>query len=154
MDDATKYIIEKVDFIADKVVKHDEKIDFIAEKVVKHDKQIDFIVEKAAKHDEQIDLIAEKTMEHDGLLLAHGKQLDLIAMKVVEHDEQFDGIRREMFTKDDGRRLTEAIEGLTTIIKNMQEDHTFRLEWIKRLQNELEIHRAEIDKLKAVVGMS
>jgi len=56
-----------------------------------------------------------------------------IIEKLLEHDREFIAIRREM--KDGFNKVNETLEQLVTIVKKIQEDHVFALEWLKRLQD-------------------
>lgn len=80
---------------------------------------------------------------------------DKIIEKLLEHDDQLREIRETMFTKADGERMLQAIDGLTQMVKKIHEDHVFALEWLKRLQDRvdqqeerLKAQEEEIKKLK------
>ena len=73
---------------------------------------------------------------------------DKIIMAVLDLGERIKQIQEEMMTKADGRRIQDVLEGHTTIMKNIQEDHTFAIEWVKRLQDRVDEQEKEIKYLK------
>ncbi len=73
------------------------------------------------------DKIIHKLAEHDD-------QFDKVIMKLVEHDERMDRIETNMVTKADNQRVLDILDGIAKICRNIQEDHIFGVEWIKRLQ--------------------
>ena len=80
---------------------------------------------------------------------------DKVIQKLVEHDERLDRIEKNMVTKDDYKKHTELLESIVTIVKKTQEDHSFSIEWVKRLQSQVDHqeqgsrkHEDEIHKIK------
>lgn len=88
------------------------------------------------------DRIINKLSEHD-------KQFDKIIVKLIEHDERMDRIEANMVTKADNQRVLDLLEGIATICKRIQEDHLFAMEWIKRLQSQVDQQESDIRKIKA-----
>lgn len=78
---------------------------------------------------------------------------ELIVKKLIEHDEQLSYIRQNMFTRDDGRKMMDILEGIATVVKKIQEDHTFAIEWLKRLQTQVERQQEDIQKIKVRLQM-
>jgi len=68
--------------------------------------------------------------------------------KLLEHDDRFDRIERNLASKDDVRQMTDLLEGIATVCKNIQEDHTFAMEWVKRLQSQVERQEEDIRQIK------
>ncbi len=73
---------------------------------------------------------------------------DKIIMAVLDLGERVEKMREEMATKSDIRAVRDVQEHHTTIMKNIQEDHTFSIEWLKRLQDSTDKHSDEIQMLK------
>lgn len=69
-----------------------------------------------------------------------------IVQKLVEHDDRLDRIEQTMATKDDINRLTGSIENLTTVVKQVREDQLFIIEWIKRLQSQIDDQQKVINQ--------
>lgn len=88
------------------------------------------------------DKIITKLAEHD-------EQFTKVIVKLIEHDERFERIEGSMFTKEDGRKMMDILEGIATICKRIQEDHLFAIEWIKRLQTQVDHQESEIQKIKS-----
>jgi len=71
---------------------------------------------------------------------------DKIIKKLLEHDQNFETLEMKM---DEGfNKVNETLEQIATIMKKIQEYHTFALEWLKRLQNQVERQEQEIIKIK------
>lgn len=79
---------------------------------------------------------------------------DKIITKLLEHDERLERIEENMFTKEDSRKMMELLEGIATVCKNIQEDHVFAIEWIKRLQTKIDQQENEIHAIKARLQMA
>lgn len=73
------------------------------------------------------DKIITKLAEHD-------EQFTRVIVKLIEHDERFERIEENMFTKEEGRKMMDTLDGIAKICKDIREDHLFAIEWIKRLQ--------------------
>ena len=71
---------------------------------------------------------------------------DKIIEKLLEHDQEFITLRQEMKNGFDG--INKTLEQMVTILKKIQEDHVFALEWLKRLQDQVERQENEITKIK------
>lgn len=74
--------------------------------------------------------------------------------EIISLRENVEIIKETMATKDDVRRMTDLLEGLTTIAKRIQEDHVFAIEWLKRLQNQFEKQEEEIRQIKLKLQMA
>lgn len=73
---------------------------------------------------------------------------DKIIKKLIEHDEQLALIREHMVTKDDLRQVTDILEGIATSVKRIEEDHTSVVSWVTRVQERVDSHDREINKIK------
>lgn len=71
-----------------------------------------------------------------------------VAKGFNEVNEKIDSIEDRMATKEDTRGIMEILEGIATIAKKIQEDHTFAIEWPKRLQTQVERQEEEIRQIK------
>ncbi|MEK7516667.1 MAG: hypothetical protein AAB562_03665 [Patescibacteria group bacterium] len=79
---------------------------------------------------------------------------DKVIHKLLEHDDQFRSIRENMATRDDMRKVMDVLEGIATICKNIQEDHVFSIEWLKRIQAQVEKQDEEIRQIKMRLQMA
>ncbi|MBI4281107.1 hypothetical protein HY628_02840 [Candidatus Uhrbacteria bacterium] len=79
---------------------------------------------------------------------------DLIIKKLIDHDEQLLYIREHMVTKGDISKVTELLEWLVTAVKKIQDDHTFAIEWLKRLQDQFDRQDEEIRKIKLLLKLA
>lgn len=71
---------------------------------------------------------------------------DKIIEKLLEHDQEFVIIGKKI---DDGFNGTnDILEQVVTIVKKIEEDHTFSVEWLKRLQDQVERQDREIIRIK------
>jgi len=85
--------------------------------------------------------ILQKVEEHD-------KKFDRLIDIVVDNGERLNRIEEVMVTKTDFRHLVGLIENLATDVKTIKEDHTFAIEWLKRLQDHVERQERDIQTIK------
>ena len=77
---------------------------------------------------------------------------DKIIEKLLEHDQKFEILEKKM---DDGfSRVNDVLEQIVTIVKKIEEDHIFALEWLKRLQDQVERQETKIIKIKQQLKMA
>jgi len=73
---------------------------------------------------------------------------DKIIQKLLEHDEQLSRV----VTKDEfGEFKKETLqnqEEMITILKRLDQERIFTIEWVKRIEKEVEEHHKEIEKMK------
>lgn len=79
---------------------------------------------------------------------------DKIIMAVLDLGDRIDKLREEMMTKAEGRAIQTALEQHTTIMKNIQEDHTFTVEWLKRVQERVDQQEEELQRIKVQLKMA
>lgn len=79
---------------------------------------------------------------------------DKIILKLIEHDEALKEIREHMFTKEESKQLFGALEDITTIIKTIREEQVFSIEWMKRMQDLVDRHEQELQKIKFQLKMA
>jgi uncharacterized protein YjgD (DUF1641 family) len=77
-----------------------------------------------------------------------------IIQKLLEHDEQLEFIRENMATKGDFSRVLTQQEEMITILKRLDEERIFTVEWIKRIEKEVDDHRVEITKMKQLLKVN
>ena len=77
-----------------------------------------------------------------------------VIQKLVDHDEQLSFIRENMATGSDVREIKSVLESLVTIVKKIDEDHTFAVEWLKRLQTQVEKQEEDIRLIKLKLQMA
>ena len=71
---------------------------------------------------------------------------DKIIEKLLQHDEEFKSLRQEM--RDGFNKVNDVLEELVTIVKKILADHVFALEWLIRLQDQVEKQEQESIKIK------
>lgn len=69
-----------------------------------------------------------------------------VAKEIIEIKEDIKDIKATMMTQADKAELLTAIENLTTIVQKIRDDQVFTIEWIKRLQNQVDEQQKTIDK--------
>jgi len=73
---------------------------------------------------------------------------DKIITKLIEHDEALREIKENMATKIDISRVTETLDKAMGILKKLDEDRLFTVEWIKRVEDLVETHSIAIRQIK------
>lgn len=73
---------------------------------------------------------------------------DKIINAILHLSDGIEDIQKEMLTKTEGRSIQDVLESHTTILKNIQEDHLFSIEWLKRLQELIDKQAEGIHFLK------
>lgn len=71
---------------------------------------------------------------------------------ILKDDVQI--IKETMSTKDDIRSMMHLLEGIATVCKKIQEDHVFAIEWLKRLQSQVERQENDIRQIKLRLQMA
>ena len=73
---------------------------------------------------------------------------------VLDLSDQIKAMQEEIFTKKEGREVMDVLGHHTTIMKNIEEDHIFSIEWIKRLQERVDQQDKEIHRIKAQLKLA
>ena len=73
---------------------------------------------------------------------------DKIITEIINLKEEVRLIKEQMFTKADGRKMMEMIEGMTGMVKKVSEDHAASILWLNRLQDKVDKQEAEIMAIK------
>lgn len=81
-------------------------------------------------------------------------QEDKIIQKLIEHDEKLNNITDKMMLKEDSRKIMETLEDIATRVKRIDEDRVFSYQWIKRIEDRMEIHEKDLQKIKAQLLIS
>ncbi len=88
------------------------------------------------------DKILQKISEHDGKLAnilttlsEHNKKLANIAITLSEHDEKLTNIAT-------------VLDGAMTILQRLDQERIFTIEWVRRIEKEVDSHREEINRIK------
>lgn len=79
---------------------------------------------------------------------------DKVIQKLIEQDEQLFFIIGNMATKEDMRHVGDTLEGVAKIAQDIKDDHVFAIEWIKRLQAQVEKQDEEIRIIKLQLKMA
>ena len=116
-----------------------KKVDFIAQKVVGHDNRF----EGVDKHFEQIDLRFVKVDE----------RFDMVIKMLLNHEDRLERIETNMATKDDIRQINQTLDTLVKSNNDLREDHFCGMRWLKRMQEELGWHDSDIKRIKLVLNL-
>lgn len=73
---------------------------------------------------------------------------DKIIKKLLEHDEELKNIRENMLTREDGRKLFDTLEDIATRVKRIDEDRILSYQWIKRIEEKVDLHDEMLNKIK------
>lgn len=73
---------------------------------------------------------------------------DKIIQKLLEHDEQLSRIVTKDEFSDFRKETLQNQEEMITILKRLDQERIFTIEWVKRIEKEVEEHRQEIEKIK------
>lgn len=63
---------------------------------------------------------------------------DKLIATVLNIESRVETIEDSMATKSDTREIMDKLEGIATVINKVQEDHTFSMSWLKRLQTQVQ----------------
>lgn len=74
-----------------------------------------------------------------------------IANGIIELKEDVKEIRSQMMTQTDKHEILDAIANLTTLVKKIDDDHVFAIEWLKRLQENSDKQQAIINQQQKVI---
>jgi uncharacterized protein YjgD (DUF1641 family) len=56
---------------------------------------------------------------------------DKVLQKLIEHDERLDRIEENMATKADTRSITGTMDEMMVILKRLDQERVFTVEWIR-----------------------
>lgn len=105
----------------------------------------DVIIQKLQEHDKRFDEHDRRFDEHDKRFDAHDQLFDRIITKLIEHDEKFEHmVTKKEFSEFQEKVMTQFDEQLV-ILKRLDEERYATIEWLKRLDQEVEDHRKKID---------
>lgn len=79
---------------------------------------------------------------------------DKVIQEIVTLKDDVRAVKETMATKEDIRKMTHLLEGIATICKKIQEDHVFAIEWLKRLQSQIERQEDDIRQIKLRLQMA
>lgn len=79
---------------------------------------------------------------------------DKIISAVLQNREEIEVIKQNMVTKQEMREVRDILEGIATMVKKIDEDHTFAIEWLKRLQTQVERQEEDIRVIKLKLGIA
>jgi len=78
---------------------------------------------------------------------------DKIIEKILEHDRRFDQVEDKL--NNLRREILDGQDGMMTILKRLDQERIFTVEWIKRMENQIEeqkekikIHEDVLEKMK------
>lgn len=69
---------------------------------------------------------------------------DKIIQKLLEHDEQLEFICENMATKNEINALLDGQDQMITILKRLDEERIFTIEWVRRIEKEVEEQKKKI----------
>lgn len=77
-----------------------------------------------------------------------------VIQKIITIEEKVTAIQETMITRVDHEKHTVLLENIVTIVKKIQEDHVFAVEWLKRLQARVDQQDEEIRRIKLQLKMA
>ncbi|MCX6740088.1 MAG: hypothetical protein NTZ49_02570 [Candidatus Parcubacteria bacterium] len=77
------------------------------------------------------------------------QKFDKMFAKLVEHDEKLDN----MMTKDDGRQIMDTLEPIASTVQRLDQERLSTISRIDRIEDEVGIHGAEINKIKVQLNI-
>lgn len=108
----------------------------------------DKILRKLKVHDKRFDKVDNRFSDHD-------KQFVRIVNKLVDHGEELKEIKETMTTKQDLFELQDKVltgqDQLMQILRKLDQEHHFTLEWIKRIDRTVVNHTKEISGMKRIL---
>ena len=78
----------------------------------------------------------------------------MFVKKLLDHDLRFDRIEERMATKDDIAELKQMMEKLTTMVAKIQEDQLFAIEWLKRMQDQVDKQAEDIRQIASQTSLT
>ncbi|MBI2644835.1 hypothetical protein HYW94_01500 [Candidatus Uhrbacteria bacterium] len=126
--------------------KIDARFDKMDAKFAEHDARFDKMDAKFAEHDARFDKIESRLDDHD-------KKLDSLIGTAVDHGERLSRIEETMVTKTDYRHMLGILEEIATRMKRIEEDHAFAIEWLKRIQLQVDKQEQEIQFIKMKLNL-
>ena len=73
---------------------------------------------------------------------------------LLSNQEQLQKIVQTMTTKEELNEVKGMLADLATMTKGISEEHMFSVEWLKRLQTQIELHGSDIDKIKLQLNLA
>lgn len=77
---------------------------------------------------------------------------DKVINKLVEHGDRLARIEDMMATKGELSKFREEMlsgqDAIMTVLKRLDEERVFTHKWVKEIEEEVEMHREEIKKIK------
>jgi chromosome segregation ATPase len=89
------------------------------------------------------DKIIKKLSEHDDRFRKVDERFDKIDERFDKIDERLDNFRQEFLHGQDQ---------MMTILKRLDEERIFTLEWVKRIESKVETQKQELEKQKAEIN--
>lgn len=109
--------------------------------------QLEFVAQAVAKHEGKFEKI-DKTLER------LNERFDKIDSLLMNHDHRLFWIEENMATKDDIKGLVGIIDHWGKSIQDIKVDHTFSVEWLTRMQEQLGWHEQDIRKVKLMLNLA
>lgn len=71
-----------------------------------------------------------------------------LAFDIVNLKSDVSEVKETMITKTEYRHMLGLLEGIASDIKTIKEDHTFAIEWLKRIQDHVDRQERDIQAIK------
>ena len=101
------------------------------------------------------DKIIERLDSIESVLERHGQNLKSIESvlerqteRLIDHDDYLKSLREDTITRDEFRTFAEGQDEMITILKRLDEERIFTANWIKRVEEKVEIQEKELEKQK------
>lgn len=73
---------------------------------------------------------------------------DKIILKLAEHDKRFDELVTKGEFQEFKRQVLTGQDEMMAILRRLDQERIFTVAWVRRIEKEVEEHRAEIRKIK------
>lgn len=77
-----------------------------------------------------------------------------IIQKLLEHDERFDSLVTKNEFHEFKDQILTGLDQAMTILKRLDQERIFTIEWVKRIEKEVKEHSSEIKHIKQVLKIA
>ncbi len=139
-----------------KQTKKEDKFSKILNKILKKLEKLNNIEKKQGNLEKKQDKFEKVQNEHSKTLDEHGEMLGFLLKKYSNHEDGLIRIEENMFTKEDGQKILNAIDSFSGDVSRLDQENIVGSRIIKRINDDMreqkeitDRHEKEIQKLKA-----
>lgn len=79
---------------------------------------------------------------------------DKIILKLLEHDERLERIEGKVDSMITRKEYLQGYDEMITILRRLDQERIFTIEWVRRMEKEVEEHRRAINKIKQTLKIT